>query len=316
MGDGMKKAALKNYQIRMQRVLDHIDQHLDGDLSLATLSGVAAFSMHHFHRQFSATFGVSIYRYVQLARMKRASYQLAYGERANVTEIAMDVGYQAPEAFARAFRERIGQAPSSFRQSPDWEPWGTALLPLTNARSKLMKVYSPDDVRHEIFQPTQIASMEHRGSPGLLQQSIQRFIAWRKSAGLGRDRSATFTVFHSPQASSGEAFHVDLCAATDRPIPTNSDGVMGGLIPGGACAVLRVVGDSDNLEAAALFLYRDWLPASGQEARDFPDVLPTADLLSRCSRARGAHGPVSPTQIKRVWRVERRLLHLPDGGNQ
>ncbi len=45
---------------------------------------------------------------------------------------------------------------------------------------------------------------------------------------------------------------------------------MGGLIPGGACAVLRVVGDSDNLEAAALFLYRDWLPASGQEARDFP----------------------------------------------
>src|SRR5262249_16983039 len=41
-------------------------------------------------------------------------------------------------------------------------------------------------------------------------------------------------------------------------------------IPGGRCAVLRVVGNTHNLEPAALYLYRDWLPASGEEARDFP----------------------------------------------
>jgi AraC-like DNA-binding protein len=40
----------------MQRVPDYIDQHLDEDLGLATLSKVAAFSKHHFHREFSATF--------------------------------------------------------------------------------------------------------------------------------------------------------------------------------------------------------------------------------------------------------------------
>jgi AraC family transcriptional regulator len=43
-----------------------------------------------------------------------------------------------------------------------------------------------------------------------------------------------------------------------------------GIIPGGRCAVLRVVGRSEDLEAPALFLYRDWLPSSGEEARDFP----------------------------------------------
>ena len=42
------------------------------------------------------------------------------------------------------------------------------------------------------------------------------------------------------------------------------------MIPGGRCAVLRVVGGSDDLAPAALFLYRDWLPASGDEPRDFP----------------------------------------------
>jgi AraC family transcriptional regulator len=35
----------------------------------------------------------------------------------------MDAGYDAPDAFARAFRQRFGQLPSSFRKSPDWEPW-------------------------------------------------------------------------------------------------------------------------------------------------------------------------------------------------
>ena len=44
----MSKAALERYQARMQRVLDHIDQHLESELGLAALSGIAAFSMHHF----------------------------------------------------------------------------------------------------------------------------------------------------------------------------------------------------------------------------------------------------------------------------
>ncbi|MGO7158796.1 helix-turn-helix domain-containing protein, partial [Rhizobium johnstonii] len=89
-------AALRNYHERMQRVLDYIDQHLDDDLDLDVLSGVAAFSKFHFHRQFTATFGLSVHRYIQLARMKRASYRLAYRDEERVTDIAMDAGYNAP----------------------------------------------------------------------------------------------------------------------------------------------------------------------------------------------------------------------------
>ncbi|MGI4958955.1 MAG: helix-turn-helix domain-containing protein, partial [Janthinobacterium lividum] len=141
------KAALQHYHARMQRVLDHIDQHLDGDLNLETLSGVAAFSKYHFHRQFTATFELSVHRYVQLARMKRASYRLAYRSAESVTDIAMDAGYEAPDAFARAFRQRFGQSPSAFRKLPNWKPWLAAFGPLDSARSKLMqKTFTADDV--------------------------------------------------------------------------------------------------------------------------------------------------------------------------
>ena len=63
---------------------------------------------------------------------------------------------------------------------------------------------------------------------------------------------------------------MDLCVATDAPIEANDPQMKAGVIPGGRCAVLRYPGNTTNLEPAALYLYRDWLPASGEEARDFP----------------------------------------------
>ena len=267
----MTAAALENYRARMQRVLDHVEAHLDGDLGLAVLAGVAAFSKHHFHRQFVAAFGVTVHRYVQLARMKRASYRLAFRADATVTEIALDAGYDAADAFARAFRGRVGQVPSAFRKSPDWERWHAALGPLSQARSKLMTTFSAADVTIRDVPETPVAVMAHRGDPARIGQTIQRFIAWRRATGLRPSASATFNVFHSdPRTTPPTEFRLDLCAATDRAIAPNDAGVEAGVIPGGRCAVLRVVGAGDDLEPAALFLYRDWLPASGEEPRDFP----------------------------------------------
>src|SRR5580692_9187540 len=194
------KAALQNYNARLQRVIDYIDQHLDGDLDLETVSRVAAFSKFHFHRQFTATFELSVHRYVQLARMKRASHRLA-SETPSVTDIAMDAGYDAPDAFARAFRQRFGQSPSSFRKSPDWEPWHAAFGPLDNARSKLMqKTFTTDDVTIRDVPATPVAIMEHRGDPATLGATIQRFIAWRTAAGLRPRTSPTFNVWRSERA--------------------------------------------------------------------------------------------------------------------
>jgi len=268
----MMKAAHKYYHVRMQRVLDHIDQHLHDDLHLEAISSVAAFSKFHFHRQFTAAFGLSVHRYVQLARMKRASYQLAYRDATSVTDIAMDAGYDAPDAFARAFRQRFGQSPSSFRKSPNWEPWLAAFGPLDNARSKFMqKTFTLDDVTIRNLAPTPVAIMEHRGDPATIGVTIQRFIAWRKATGLPITTNPTYNVFHSdPRTTPPTEYRLDLCVGTDQPIVANGERIEAGMIPGGRCAVLRVVGNTDNLESAALHLYRDWLPASGQETRDFP----------------------------------------------
>ena len=267
-------AALDHYHARMQRVLDHIDRHLDGDLDLEAVSGVAAFSKFHFHRQFKATFGVSLHRYVQLARLRQASKRLADGQGASVTDIALDAGYETPDAFARAFRQRFAQSPSSFRKSPNWEPWLRAFGPFNAARSKLMPTtFTPDQISIREVAPTRVAMFEHRGDPQTLDVTIQRFIAWRKAAGLSPQTSPTFNIWYSERRPANPAdYRMDLCVglSPDQPIIDRGEGVREGEIPGGRCAVLRVTGDTHNLEPAALYLYRDWLPASGEEMRDFP----------------------------------------------
>jgi AraC family transcriptional regulator len=267
----MMTTALQNYHARMQRVLDHIDRHLDGDLDLETVSRVAAFSKFHFHRQFAATFEVSLHRYVQLARMKRASQRLVVNGD-SVTDIALDAGYQAPEAFSRAFRRRLGQSPQAFRRSPDWEPWLAAFGPLDNARSKLMQItFTPDDVVIRDVPPTPVAILEHRGDRAGLASTRERFMAWRKAAGLSPETSPTFMVFRSEREPANPAdYSMDLCIGTDLPIATDDPQMKAGVIPGGRCAVLRYPGNTTNLEPAADYLYRDWLPASGEETRDFP----------------------------------------------
>jgi len=265
------QAALQNYQARMRRVLDYIDRHLDGDLDLETVSRIAAFSKFHFHRQFTATFELSVHRYVQLARMKRASHRLAMNSQ-SVTDIAMDAGYDAPDAFARAFRRRLGQSPSSFRKSPDWDPWLAAFGPLDHARSKLMQIiFTPDDVEIRDVPPTPVAVLEHRGDRAGLGETRERFITWRKAAGLSPETNPTFMIFRSERLPANPAdYSMDLCAGTDRPIGAEDQPMKPGVIPGGRCAVLRYPGATNNLEPAALYLYRDWLPASGEEVRDFP----------------------------------------------
>ncbi len=264
--------ARENYNARMVRVLEHIDRHLDEDLDLETVSGIAAFSKFHFHRQFTATFGLSFHSYVQLARMKKASYQLAFRDGLCVTDIALEAGYDAPDAFARAFRQRFGQSPSSFRRTPAWEPWHAAFEPFDIARSKLMtKTYTAADVIIREVPPTTVAFMEHRGNPAGLGDTIQRFIAWRKANGLHPKNYPTFTVWRSERRpASPDAYSIDLCVGVEKPVTADGHAIRMGQIPGGRCAVLRVVGNTDNLEPPALYLYRDWLPASGEEVCDFP----------------------------------------------
>lgn len=142
----------------------------------------------------------------------------------------------------------------------------------------MQTTFSLDQVTIREVAPTRVAIFEHRGDPETIDATIQRFIAWRKAAGLSPKTNPTFNVWYSERRPVDPAdYSMDLCVGVgaDQMIESHGEAIGGetvkaGEIPGGRCAVLRVTGDTHNLEPAALYLYRDWLPASGEEMRDFP----------------------------------------------
>ncbi len=128
------------------------------------------------------------------------------------------------------------------------------------------------DVKIVDFPETQVALLAHRGDPALLNDSALRFIEWRKQSGLSpKDTSRTFGVaYDDPDATEPEQFRFDICGEVSERVPPNPQGVVNGIIPGGRCAVARHLGSHDHIGESIYPLYREWLPQSGEELRDFP----------------------------------------------
>ena len=93
------------YEERLLRVLAHIHDHLDGDLSLDALADVACMSRFHWHRVFRAMTGETLADVVRRIRLSRAANALVREDRP-IEEIAARYGYSGPAGFSRAFAPR------------------------------------------------------------------------------------------------------------------------------------------------------------------------------------------------------------------
>lgn len=255
------------YDQRIARVCDYISQHLDDVLTLEMMSHVAAFSKYHFHRVFQAYTGTSVTKFIQLSRLKRASFRLAFEKDQRIIDIALEAHFDSAEAFSRAFKRTFNQTPSAFRAAPLWAEWHQRYefchQPL---REQTMNVTITQ------FKTTPIALLTHLGPPEKVFDTASQFIAWRKATGLSPIKtSRTFGIPHSdPNITAPDKFRWDVCGEFDGQVPTNDYGVKSGVIPGGKCAVIRHKGSHGNMESNIYYLYKEWLPQSSESLRDYP----------------------------------------------
>jgi len=262
----MNNAMTTAYRERFSMVCEYIARHLDEPLTLEKLSGLACCSPYHFHRQFAAFSGLPLYRYIQWLRLRQASWRLAFNPQDKVIDIALDAGFQNPESFTRAFRTAFGKSPRQFRLEPDWLDWHQRVPKMASQEQQTMEVKIVD------FPQTKVAMLQHRGSPDLLNDSVAKFIGWRKSTGLSPVCSSnTFGIaWDDPANTPPEAFRHDICGSVTETIPENDFGVINGEMAGGRYAVGRHLGSLDNLSTSVWAMFRDWLPGSGETLRDAP----------------------------------------------
>lgn len=93
--------------------LEYIDAHLDEPLTPEGLAAHFHFSETHFRRCFQDYVGLSIGKYIRIARTGSAAQELM--RRLSVKSVAAKYGYETLSGFSRAFEKVYGVPPSSYR---------------------------------------------------------------------------------------------------------------------------------------------------------------------------------------------------------
>ncbi len=99
---------------RMAKVLARIHCALDAPPSVAELAIEAGMSRSALVERFAQVLGVSPRQYILDERMKLAAALLRDGDLTSA-QVAIRVGYDAPEAFSRAFKKHFGVPPRQWR---------------------------------------------------------------------------------------------------------------------------------------------------------------------------------------------------------
>jgi AraC family transcriptional regulator len=97
---------------QLRRVTSYIEEHLDEDLSLTRLAGVAEVSASHLKTLFKRSTGLPVHEYVIQRRVERAKALLLRGELA-AGQVALKVGFSHQSHMARCMRRVLGVTPMS-----------------------------------------------------------------------------------------------------------------------------------------------------------------------------------------------------------
>jgi len=97
----------------MNCAVSYLEENLcDADVEQA--AQIVGCSGYHFQRIFSFLAGMSLAQYLRRRRLTMAAFALQEGRP--VLEVALESGYESPEAFARAFKNLHGVAPSGAKE--------------------------------------------------------------------------------------------------------------------------------------------------------------------------------------------------------
>ncbi|MBK9576830.1 MAG: AraC family transcriptional regulator [Fibrobacteres bacterium] len=289
--------ARAEYYARIHRVIDHVERHLDQELSVETLALIGCFSPFHFHRVFGAVVGESLMAFVTRLRLEKAAKLLVHERSTSVSSIAQRVGIADSSIFARAFKREFGVSASRWReghpraredrkkskkdrnQSQDSpmdfahleEAHPTRRFPM-NAQQVEIQVEVRDAAARSFAYARHIGP--YAGDAELFGRLFGKVFAWAGPRGLlGPDASA-LTIYHDdPEVTAPEKLRISVGVTV--PAGTAVEGEIGIMeIPAGKYAVATCAIHPDQYTAAWDAFLRGWFPASGWQ----PDERPCFEL--------------------------------------
>jgi AraC family transcriptional regulator len=100
---------------RMRRLIDFIEAHLDGDLSLEAMATEVEISPLYLARAFKAAVGQSPHQYVLARRIERAK-ELLRNSDTPIVDVALASGFSSQSHLSNWFLRHVGVSPATYRR--------------------------------------------------------------------------------------------------------------------------------------------------------------------------------------------------------
>ncbi len=282
-----------DWQQRMNQAIAWIEQHLaDMDVGEGA-AREACCSPFHFMRMFAVITGMTVGEYVRQRRLSRAAAELVASDE-KIIDIALQAGYDSPDAFAKAFRKLFGCTPSTARRP------GTALRlypPITFTIS--LKGAQALEYRIEPKSAFSVTGLALRAIPGTNNPELSAF--WAQCASNG-----TLGQFIAKIPAGSELGLAGVCAEMDPATkqftyliaietPSDRSGLPAGCrdvaVPASTWGIFDAVGPlPGSIQQTWGRVFSEWFPSSGWEHADAPDleIYPEGDTSS-------------PSYVCQVW---------------
>lgn len=266
----MKEATRAAYEEAILRVQMHMHDTLDEPFDANEIASVAGFSKFHLSRLFTAMTGESLLEYRRRLLLERAAHSLLYRPR-SVVDLSAEAGYEAQEAFTRAFSRLYGVPPGEYRRK-----LRSAMrhrLDTIQAKSKLYTLSltideggaKKMDVKFEKHDNLKVAFIRHTGPYEQSGEAWNRLCAAPGIAGrIGPDTLFLSLCYDDPDVTEQGKTRMDVCVTVDDSYE-EEPGIKTQNIPGGEFAVVVYKGAYTGLHDAYRAIYGDWLPKSGRE---------------------------------------------------
>lgn len=253
---------------KLNESMAYIEAHLASELDYDRLAEIACCSRYHYQRMFTYLAGTTLSEYVRRRRMSLAAVELQNGE-GSVLETAGKYGYSSPTAFNRAFQSVHGMAPSAVREAGAAVKSYPPLVFTVSVRGGQALEYRVE--RHESFRVVGVSAPLEQD----LEQNFRTVPQlWQKASEDGTIQRLAALMDAPPMGLLG----ISVCGEAERwryYLAVSSSKDAGELetyvVPSFDWAVFPGTG-LEGFQDLERRIVTEWLPASGYEYADGPDL--------------------------------------------
>ena len=217
--------------IRINKVIDYIEEHLDEEHQLEKLAQIAQLSKFHFHKTFKIITQETPHDYLNRKRIEKIASFLIHNSDKSISYLSSKYGFQNLSSFSRSFKKYYGFSASELKHKAK-----NQIITATSKNSKIGKTtlmsedyfYKIEKTKKWMTTKAEISVkhmpeinlyyVRHWGNPHTIHQAFDKLLVACRRVDYHPKKKNFFTLFHdNPNITVDYKIRQSACIEINQP---------------------------------------------------------------------------------------------------